>query len=506
MMSSRLPSSTRLDCFDQTLMSRWTYGSLAGLLVCGLLPLLSGCKEPVAAAPPPIPEVIVASPLIEPVVEWDEYVGRFEAVEFVEVRARVSGYLSETHFQEGQIVHQGDLLATIDQRPFIAELNNTEAAVKVAEAAIAQTEAAFAQAKAEATSASARYDLARRTVERWRSLVARQAAQQEDLDTREAELAQAKANVEAAEARVASAEAEKISALANVETSKSLREIARLNLYYTEITAPITGRISRRDVTEGNLISGGTSQSTLLTTIVSLNPIHVVFDADEAAFLRYRQLAMKGTPHSSVDVRNPVFVALGDEHGQFPHQGQTDFIDNRLDQETGTIRTRAILPNEDFSFTPGLFARVRVPGSSQYNAVLVPDQAIGTDQAEKFVLKVNEKNEVVRQSVTLGPIIDRLRVIRTGLDGSEKIILKGIQRVRPGAVVTTEVTKIEAVDDGLPDRFEPVPQEKWIKVPSKKPLTSWNPLRLPGERPQQVFSGRSEPFRLISSSSDEVVE
>lgn len=482
---------------------------------------LNGCSKPMAPPPRRPAAVIVGQPLKENIVEWDEYVGRLEAVEFVEVRARVSGYLSSTHFQEGQMVKAGDLLATIDQRPFIAELNKAEADVTQAEAGIAQSEAAYSQAQAELASANIRMELAERTVERWRALVAKKAAQPEDLDTREAEFSQAQANIEAAKAKVASADAEKVTALANVETAKSIREIAKLNLFYTEVKAPITGRISKRDVTEGNLISGGTAQSTLLTTIVSLNPIHVVFDADEAAFLKYTRLAREGSRQSSRDVRNPVFVAFGDELVGFPHEGHMDFVENRLDEQTGTIRGRAILPNPDLTLTPGLFARVRIPGSARYEAILIPDRSIGTDQSEKFVLKVNEKNEVLRQVVKLGPMVDGLRVIRAGLDGSEAIILNGLQRVRPGDTVTTTVEKIIAVDDGLPKEYEPVPEEKWLKPPGKPPLTSWHPVRLPGdppEPPRQMFHPRDQqssrsmasgnerperrsPLRLTSSSS-----
>ena len=239
-------------------------------------------------------------------------------------------------------------------------------------------------------------------------------------------------------------------------------DLAKLNLQYTEVRAPIDGRISNRRVTEGNLVSGGTNDSTLLTTIVSLDPIHCYFDADEKTFLKYVQLAREGKRPSSREVRNPVFVALANEQVGFPHQGHMDFVENRLDEETGTIRGRAILPNKNLDLAPGLFARVRLPGSPRYDAILIPDKAIGTDQADKFILTVDESSKVVRKVVTLGPISHGLRIIRTGLDGTERVILSGQQRARPGNEVTVSVEAVTPGKEFLPDEYEPVSQENWL--------------------------------------------
>ncbi|HUQ70991.1 MAG TPA: efflux RND transporter periplasmic adaptor subunit, partial [Planctomycetaceae bacterium] len=246
---------------------------------------------------------------------------------------------------------------------------------------------------------------------------------------------------------------------------KSLLDIAQLNLEYTEVRAPVTGRISSRLVTEGNLIVGGTGQPTLLTTIVSLDPIYCVFDADEQSFLKYNRLMREGKRPSSRDVKNPVYVGLADEPHQYPHQGHMDFVDNRLDAETGTLRGRAILPNKDLSLTPGLFARLRLPGSGRYDAILIPDLAVGTDQSEKYVFVIDEQDTIRRQAVELGPIVRGLRIVRTGLDGSEQIVLRGLQRVQPGVVVQAKPETIVMKDDGLPLDAEPLPPENWLTRP-----------------------------------------
>jgi RND family efflux transporter MFP subunit len=218
-------------------------------------------------------------------------------------------------------------------------------------------------------------------------------------------------------------------------------------------------------VTEGNLINGGTIQSTLLTTIVSLDPIHVYFDADEQAFLKYTRLAMEGKRQSSREVKNPVYFALADERSGYPHKGHMDFVDNRMDPNTGTMRGRAIFRNADLALTPGLFARLRLPGSAPYEAVLAPDSAIGSDQSVKYVLIVDAENKVRRQPVEIGPMSHGLRVVRSGLDGSERIVLRGLQRVRPGMQVTPIVEGIKSNgDNGLPDSYTPVPKEEWIAL------------------------------------------
>jgi RND family efflux transporter MFP subunit len=268
-------------------------------------------------------------------------------------------------------------------------------------------------------------------------------------------------------------------------------------LEYTRVIAPIAGRVSHRDATEGNLISGGTSQSTLLTTIVSLDPIHVYFDADEQAFLKYTRLAMEGKRQSSREVKNPVYIALADEKKGYPHKGHMDFVDNRLDPNTGTMRGRAIFRNADLSLTPGLFARLRLPGSAPYEAVLAPDSAIGSDQSVKYVLIVDAENKVRRQQVEIGPMSHGLRVVRSGLNGSERIVLRGLQRVRPGIQVTPIVEPIKSKgDNGLPDSYMPVPKEEWI---SMKPTSRG----FAPQRADSVQSSANQPATRYTASRNE---
>ncbi len=284
----------------------------------------------------------------------------------------------------------------------------------------------------------------------------------EEYEIREAEFAEAESEVVVATANIESAMSTVGAAEAAVEVANAGLELAKLNLQYTEVRAPITGRISRRYVTEGNLISGGVSDSTLLTTIVSVDPIHCYFDADEQNFLKYMQLAHEGKRPSIRDVRNPVYLALANDRDGFPHWGHMDFVENRLDDETGTIRGRAILSNKQLDLTPGLFTRIRIPGSPRYEALMLPDRAIGTDQSDKFVYVVDAENKIRRQVVTLGPISHGLRVIRTGLTGEEQVVLSGHQRVRPGVEVSPTRESIEIGKETLPNDYEPVPEDQWL--------------------------------------------
>src|SRR5262249_5713934 len=268
------------------------------------------------------------------------------AVDSVEVRPRVSGYLQSIHFQDGAIVHKGDLLFLIDPRPYEAALRHAEADVELAKSRLA---------------------LARKNFTRAADLLASHAISQEESDIRESNVRQAEASLDEAQATL---------------------DAARLDVEFTHVTAPVSGRVGRKLVTEGNLINGGVgTQGTLLTTIVSLDPIYVYFEADEAAFLKYSRLAQSGPRPSSRDYNNPVRVAFGDET-EFTHEGRMDFVDNQLDRGTGTIIARAILPNTDLMLAPGLFARLRLPGSGAYRATLLSDEAIGSDQAQKFVYVV----------------------------------------------------------------------------------------------------------------------
>jgi membrane fusion protein, multidrug efflux system len=355
--------------------------------------LVTGCRKQ-AQQPPPPPAVSVVQPVAREVVEWDEYIGRLESPQTVEIRARVSGYLDKIHFKEGKEVKKGDLLFTIDRRPYQAEYDHAEAEH---ERAVTQVE------------------LAKNDFERAKRLIATKAISEEDYDTKSKTYT---------------------SAQAAVKSAKAAAELARLNLEFAEIRAPIDGRISRAIVTEGNLISSGISGSgaTLLTTIVSLDPLYCYADPDERAILKYLQLRREGTRVSARDEPIPVEMGLADELG-FPHKGYIDFVDNRVDPNTGTMRGRGVFPNTDHSLSPGFFARVRFPGSGKYPALLIPDRALGADQAQKFVYVVNAEKKVEFRPVRIGPMIDGLRVVKEGLKPGELVVVEGLMRVRPGLVV-----------------------------------------------------------------------
>lgn len=361
-------------------------------------------KPPSKPAPP---AVTVAKPLVKQVTDWDEYTGRLEAVDSVEVRARVSGYLQSVHFKDGAIVERGDLLFVIDPRPYQAALD---------------------QAVARADQADARLELARNDRVRAERLFESRAISEEEVDARIQTERAAVARLEAAHAAV---------------------DVAELDLDFTRVRAPITGRISRELVTEGNLISGGSAGSTLLTTIVSLDPIHVYFTADEHSVLRYMRLARSGARPSSRVTPNPVRLQLADEQG-FPHRGHMDFVDNRMDGATGTMLGRAVVPNPDYMLVPGLFARVRLLGAGPYPALLIPDEAIGTDQAQKFVYVLGDDNVATRQEVQLAESHGGLRVIREGLKADDKVVVKGIQRASVGSPVSPKMISLK--DAVLPEQ------------------------------------------------------
>jgi RND family efflux transporter MFP subunit len=363
------------------------------LPVVGFMLLLTACQQQQAAPPPPpLPKVTVNQPVIRDVVESDAYTGRLEAVESVDIRARVSGYLQSIHFTDGEVVKKGALLFVIDPRPYQAELNRAKAALEQAIARHGRTQKDYARAQ---------------------QLVKSRAISQEEVDTRAADQREAEEAVRAARAAV---------------------EAAQLNVEFTQVRAPISGRISREFVTVGNLINGGTADSTLLTRVVSLDPIYGYFDVDEGAYLKYARLWRNGQRAGPREANIPVDLGLADETG-FPHQGRLDFIDNRLDPNTGTMTGRAVFPNPDLALTPGLFARVRLPGSGPYEALLLPDEAIGTDQTQRFAFVVNDQHTVEYRQVALGPMIDGLRVVRDGIKPGEWVIVNGVQRVRTGAKV-----------------------------------------------------------------------
>jgi RND family efflux transporter MFP subunit len=365
--------------------------------------LLAGCdNKPAAnAAAPPPPPVTVARPLQKTITEWDEYTGRFTALESVEVRARVSGYIDAVKFNEGQMVKQGDLLFVIDQRPY---------------------RLAVEQAKADVERAKAKLEIASLDVQRGTPLARSQALTERELDTRKSTERDAAGQVGSAEAALKQAE---------------------LNLEWTEVRAPIGGRVSDKRVDAGNLITGGATGATLLTLIVSIDPIHFVFDGSEADFLHYVRLAAAGGRPSSRDVQNPVSVRLADET-EFKHEGHMDFVDNVINPKTGTIRGRAIFDNKDGLLTPGFFGRLRLFGG-QHEALLVPDPAVASDQSSKIVFTVADDGTVGTKLVELGPMVDGLRVIRSGIGATDRVVIDGLQRARPGQKVTAQDGKIEAV-------------------------------------------------------------
>lgn len=346
---------------------------------------------------PPTPEAMpveVASPLFEKIVEWDEYTGRFEASDRVEVRARVSGFLKSVNFQDGQMVKKGDILFTIDDRPYKIALD--------------QANADYGQAKTSLITARDNY-------ERVESLHESGAVSMEEYDRRKQGLEFAKASVQLSQAKV---------------------DNAKLNLEFTRVTAPISGLVSRDKVNLGNLIDGGSSNSTLLTTIVTTSPIHFYFSGSEADYLRYVRLARNGERENARSRGTQVFIKLQDED-DFIHEAQMDFVDNEIDNSTGTIESRAVLDNKDHLLEPGMFGKARLMGGAEYEAIMIPDHIIGTNQSLRFVYVLGVDNMVTVKNITLGPLHSNgLRIVRDGLSPKDKLITNNIQKIRPGIAVT----------------------------------------------------------------------
>lgn len=404
--------------------------------------LLISCSNKQATAPTPAaPPVTVSNPVTQEVTEWDDYVGRVAPTEEVEVRSQVTGFLSSIHFRDGQIVKKGDLLFVIDQRPFQATVDQAKAGVAEAVSRRTQAEAQVTQARAQLLQSQANQTRTQLDFERFQPLARDQAITQQELDNAEQANLAAKADVEASKARIETASAAVIASGAALEAAQARVESANLNLGFTRVTAPITGRASRHLASVGNLISGGSAQATLLTTIVTLDPIHVYFEADERAYLKYTRLARNGERPSSREVSNPVSIGLADEEG-FPHAGVMDFVENKLDVNTSTIQGRARVANRDLALTPGLFVRVRLQGSGKYEGLLIPDAAVGSNLGQKYVYTVSDKSEVEMRPVELGPLHEGLRIVRKGIQASDRVIVAGIQRVRPGAKVTPEMKPI----------------------------------------------------------------
>jgi RND family efflux transporter MFP subunit len=380
-----------------TLLSKLTRPAAVPVIAVALLSL-AGCGQGQqhAGGPPP-PSVTVSKPVERTVVDQDEYVGRFVAVDAVEIRSRVSGYLTEIHFTDGQMVKKGDLLFVIDHRPFQIALDQMRANLAQARANLAFTEADLARAQ---------------------ELVHNKTITEQTYDQRKQAKSVAEASVTAQEAMVHSAELD-------------------LN-QYSELRAPLDGRIGDRRVSVGNLVTGGTaSNTTLLATIVSVDPIRFEFTFDETSYLRYQRFA--GTDTQMANGRGGVEVALKllDEP-DFRHTGRMDFVDNAIDRSSGTIRGRAVFPNPDGLFTPGMFGRVRVPGSPPYTSLLVPDAAIGTEQARKYVLVVDDGGVARQKYIVPGQLDNGMRVVKEGLTASDRVIVNGLMRARPGVKVAAE--------------------------------------------------------------------
>ena len=358
--------------------------------------LVASCGDAPKPAGPPAASVTATEPTKRTVSDFDEYVGRFAAVSLVEMRARVSGYLDGVHFKDGQLVKQGDLLFSIDKRPF---------------------QNAVAQARATLTQAQSNLSFTEADFTRGQQLVKEKTITEQTFEQRSQAYRNAQASVSGAEAAVRSAE---------------------LDLEFTELRAPISGRIGDRRVAPGNLVTGGVSgNTTLLATIVTSDPIQFEFTFDEASYLRYERIAKTGKDVASRGAGVNVSLKLIDEN-DFVHAGQMDFVDNVIDRSTGTIRGRAAFANPDGVFTPGMFARVRVPASPPYEALLVPDAAIGSEQVRKFVLVVGADNKAQTKYVTLGQLVDNLRVIKEGLAATDRVIINGMARVRPGQPVNAQ--------------------------------------------------------------------
>jgi RND family efflux transporter MFP subunit len=382
---------------NQPTMTAKLISSLVALaLLLATIPIVSiGCGSKASQQKPAPPSVTVAPVERKQIVEWEEFTGRIEPVESVEVRPRVSGYIQEVRFQSGQLAKKGDVLFVIDPR---------------------WHQATFDQRQAEFEQAKVHLENARREAERTPQLLANKAISVEESDARQSRYEEAKAALLAAQAAL---------------------ESAKLDLEYTQVRAPIDGRVSRALLTDGNYVSGLAGGASVLTTIVSVDPVYAYVDIDENSLLRFNALAGAKKLETDGDGKIPVDLQLADET-DFPHHGYIESFDNRLDPNTGSILLRAVFSNADGRIVPGLFARIRVPLSDRYQALLVEERAIGTDQAQKFVLTLTTSNTVAYQSVKLGPAIDGKRIVRSGLQGTEEIVVNGLQRIRPGMPVVPQ--------------------------------------------------------------------
>ena len=361
-----------------------------------LFAALAACGKKADQPPPGPPTVTVAPPLVRRIVDWDDYVGRFEATSRAEVRPRVSGQLATVAFRDGQFVHPGDLLFIIDPRPY---------------------EAAAAQARADVTKARANLALGQSNFARLKQLLAGNAASREEFDTAQATLGQNQADL---------------------ASSQATLQARLLDLSFTRVTAPAAGRASDRRLTVGNYVTAGT---TPLTTIVSINPIYFTFEGGEGEYLKYQRQNRAGTRPSSRVSPNPVDIRLQDEPSYRWH-GRMDFVDNELDQSSGTIRGRAVVNNPDGFLTPGMFGHMRLLGSGAYDGLLVPQSSVVTDQTRKQIMVLGPDNKIVARNVVEGPVVEGLQVIRSGLKPGDQVVIEGVGRVKPGAPVNGKAGKI----------------------------------------------------------------
>jgi RND family efflux transporter MFP subunit len=370
---------------------------LIPLTTCGVL---AGCAQPPAQPPPPKPpEVLVSLPISRSVTDYEDFTGRTEAMKLVEVRARVTGYLEKLNFQEGAEVKQADVLFEIDPRPYQAEFARADASLVQSEAHLRRLESDYQRAL---------------------GLRNRTAIGLEEFD------------------KIAGDRAE---AAAAVGVARAVRDLAKLNLGFTHVTSPIAGRISRRLVDPGNMVK---ADETALTTVVSLDPMYAYFDVDERTVLRIRRLIQEGKTASDGNGKATVLMGLADEDG-FPHQGAVDFVDNKVDPNTGSLWLRGVFPNPTHILTPGLFVRIRLPIGMPYKATLIAEQALGRDQGQKFVYVVSDKNEVAYRPVKVGKLHDGLRVITEGLTARDKVVVSGLQRIRQGATVEPKMVSMPGV-------------------------------------------------------------
>jgi RND family efflux transporter MFP subunit len=368
------------------------------LLVAVLLP---GCNRTAPKQVPPPPSVTVSQPIQREVIRWDEYSGYLSSPKTVTVNARISGLIEEAPFQEGAIVYQGDLLFKIDPRPFQADFDNKQAAVE----------------QAKATAHKAREDFKRSI-----SLLRAQVIAQASYDTDKAASEEAAASLSAAEAAL---------------------ETSRLNLEWTKVRAPITGRVSRINVTVGNLVNGGSGQATALTTIVSIDPLYCYINVPQVTALHYQELALREKQGNVADAKVPCFLQLENETN-FPRQGVIDFVDNQVDVNTGTVQIRCVIPNPTSVLTPGLFALTSIPATSRYQTLLIPDAAVNADQNERYLLIVGGDDIVQQRPVKLGAVFGTLRSITEGLNPGEWVIVNGLQLAMPGAKVNPQAAPIPA--------------------------------------------------------------